>query len=82
MAVIGSALGFFFFFFFKVRILVRVDISKVCLGNIVDLLGLTYSDSQLKIRENYILPLCEQLCIFAAYGYVQITNNQNENCIK
>ena len=81
MAVIGSALGYLKKKK-KVRKLVKVDISKVCLGNIVDLLVLTYSDSQLKIRENYVLPLCEQLCIFAACGYVQTTNNQNENCIK
>ena len=78
MAVIWLALEYFF----KVRKLVRVDRSKVCLGSIVDLLVLIYSDSQLKIRENYVLPLCEQLRIFIACGYVQSKNNQNENCIK
>ena len=78
MAVIRSALGYFF----KVRKLVGVDRSKVYLGSIVDLLVLIYSDFQLKIRENYVLPLCEKLRIFIACGYIQSTNNQNENCIK
>ena len=66
MAVIRSALEYFF----KFRKLVRVDRSKVCLGSIVDLLVLFYFDSQLKIRENYVLPLCEQLRIFIACGYI------------
>ena len=78
MAIVRSVLEYFF----KVSKLVRVDKSKVYLGSIVDLLVLIYSDSQLKIRENYVLPLCEQLRIFIACDYVQSKNNQNENCIK
>ena len=41
MAVVQSMLEYFF----KVRKLVRVDRSKVCLGSIVDLLVLIYFDS-------------------------------------
>ena len=77
LAVVWSTLEYFL----EVRKLVRVDRSKVCLGSIMDLLVLIYSNSQLKICKNYVLPLCEQLRIFIAYGYVQSKNNQNENCI-
>ena len=52
LAVVWSTLEYFL----KVRKLVRVDRSKVCLDSIVDLVVLIYSDSKLKICKNCVFP--------------------------
>ena len=59
LAVVWSTLEYFL----KVRKLVRVDRSKVCLDSIVDLVVLIYSDSQLKICKKCVLPFVSNFAL-------------------